>query len=361
MPIKYKWLANSLQELIQKNIKKGIDKLPTEGELCKQYNLSRQTVRQALAILENNGLIEKRQGSGSYITGLSSNSAENMIGILLSESQEYIYPGIIHDIQNTLYQHGYSSKLYVTQNRIDREREVLQQILENPPRGLIVEGCKSALPNPNLDLYLKLKKTGTKLLFLHNHYPALAESIYLEDDNLQGSLLLTRHLIKQGHTAIGGIFHAEDLQGLERYQGFIETMRDFSLSVPDHRVSWYRCRDLEQIKKEHDRSFLRTFIKNSLSSCTAVVCYNDEIAYLLSKALKAEGYKLPSDMAIVSFDNSYLKNTGMLSITNVSHKPHEMGRTVALHMVDLCKGLLIAPQKVPWELVVHNSTPGRSD
>ena len=360
MPVKYKWLANCLQDLIQKNMKNGINKLPTEGELCKKYKVSRQTVRQALSILEKHSQITKKQGSGSFITGLSMNSSENTIGIIVPKSQIYIYPGVVNDINSTLYQNGYVSKIFVTENRTDIERQILNQILENPLRGIIVEGCKSALPNPNMDLYQRLKSKGIHIIFLHNHYPAFSESLFLQDDNIQGSVLLVQHLVDQGHIAIGGIFNADDLQGIERYQGFMETMHDYDLTVLDHRIAWFRTSDMEQINKEHDYSFLKKIVQNSFRSCTAIVCYNDEIAYWLMKALKAEGYNLPSDMAIVSFDKTYLSISNMLTITSVTHKPHEIGKKIALLMVDKCKGLPVSSHKIPWELVIRNSTPKRT-
>ncbi len=359
MPVKYKWLANCLQDLIKKNMKNGIDKLPSEAQLCHDYKVSRQTVRQALSILEKNAQIVKKHGSGSYITGLSANSSENTIGIILSESQEYIYPGIVNDIQSTLYQNGYVCQLFETKNRTYNERKILNQILTNPVRGIIVEGCKSALPNPNLDLYERLRKKGVHIIFLYNHYSALNDSLYLKDNNLQGSSLLVRHLIEQGHSAIGGIFNADDLQGMERFQGFMETMRDCDLTVPDHRIAWFRNADIERLGAEHDSSFLKKIVQNSFKSCTAIVCYNDEIAYWLIKVLQAGGYKLPEDMAIVSFDKTYLSVSNMLTITSVTHKPHEMGKKIALLMVDTCKGLPVSSHEVPWELVVRNSTPKR--
>ena len=70
MAIRYKWLAGQLEALIQKSIREGGDKLPTEQELSRKYQLSRQTVRHTLRLLEEEGLIHRRQGSGSYTTGL---------------------------------------------------------------------------------------------------------------------------------------------------------------------------------------------------------------------------------------------------------------------------------------------------
>ena len=71
MAIKYKWLAGRLREQLPDYTANGIHRLPTEAAISQRYKVSRQTVRQALSVLEQEGLIEKRQGSGSYITGRS--------------------------------------------------------------------------------------------------------------------------------------------------------------------------------------------------------------------------------------------------------------------------------------------------
>jgi GntR family transcriptional regulator len=42
-------------------------RLPTERQLAETLGISRPTVRQALELLESDGLIERRQGSGTYV------------------------------------------------------------------------------------------------------------------------------------------------------------------------------------------------------------------------------------------------------------------------------------------------------
>lgn len=360
MAIKYKWLTGRLKELIFNDIEMGINKLPTEAQLSAAYKVSRQTVRLALAMLEQEGLIVKKHGSGSYITGLTANPEENVIGILLCDDSGYTYPGIINDIQNTLSQNGFSCKVSVTGSRTRTEREILLQLLEHPPRGIIAEGCKSALPNPNLDLYHKLRKKGCTVLFLHNYYSDMDKCLYLKDDNRAGSALLVRHLIKQGHTAIGGIFKFDDLQGTERFAGFTETMRSFHLPVPDERISWFHSNDLDKLQRLSDTQFLKKIVQESLASCTAVVCYNDLIAYALIKELRLAGYRLPADMAITSFDNSYLSNSRLLTVTTLAHMPHEMGRNAARMMIDKLKGLPVRSMEIPWKLIVKESTSDRA-
>ena len=307
MAILYKSIAHDIEALVEKNIERGIPKLPTEKELCEKFHVSRQTIRQSLSLLEQRHIIEKRQGSGIYITGILDNPEKNKIYLMISSEQDYIYPDIIEDIHQTLRKSGFTDQVFVTANQVCRETEYLKAFLENPPRGLIVEGCCSARPNPNGYLYEKLQEKGTFVIFLFNRYMNFDSSFYIKDDNAYGSSLLVRHLYEEGHTKIGGIFKSDDLQGVERYLGFAQTMQKFGLDIPDDRIGWYDTRQMDALRSRQDTSFLRDILHDALKDCTAVICYNDEIAYWLIKELNRAGYHLPEDIAVTAFDNTYTR------------------------------------------------------
>ena len=54
-------------EIAKRQLQPG-DPLPTEGDLRSEFGVSRATIRQALAELERRGVIERRQGRGTFIT-----------------------------------------------------------------------------------------------------------------------------------------------------------------------------------------------------------------------------------------------------------------------------------------------------
>jgi len=66
MPLYYQ-LKNILKSKILSNELKGNERLPSEAELCTEYNVSRATVRQALSELMKDGLIYRDRGRGTFV------------------------------------------------------------------------------------------------------------------------------------------------------------------------------------------------------------------------------------------------------------------------------------------------------
>lgn len=64
-------LYSQLVSIVKRNITAGTlnpgDLLPSEAELCKTFNISRSTVRQAIGSLETDGLVVRKQGRGTFV------------------------------------------------------------------------------------------------------------------------------------------------------------------------------------------------------------------------------------------------------------------------------------------------------
>lgn len=354
MAFKYLQLATELQLELERGT--FPDKLPTELELTQLYHVSRQTVRQALEQLVQNGLIEKRQGSGSKVLDKGRSRGSDRIAVVTSYINDYIFPTVLQDIQAVLTRKNYSTLLFSTQNKVDNERTVLQGILHQSVGGLIVEGSKTALPNPNLDLYEKLGLAGIPVVFIHGSYSALPNAVCVSDDNFGGGYLLARHLITKGHTKIAGIFKSDDIQGHQRYLGYLSAMRDAGLSIPDDKVLWYSTEERRYLLDYGHINLLEHFLQFYLKDCTAVICYNDEIADRLVRYLLSLGRKVPGDVAVVSFDNSYYSDLCPVRITSLAHEAHKLGGLAATLLLDQLDGTPCQSQSISWRLVQKESS-----
>jgi GntR family transcriptional regulator len=63
----YQKLQSSLAEIIAKTV--SGERLPSEPELAKRLGVSRATLREAMRTFESKGLIRRRQGVGTFVTG----------------------------------------------------------------------------------------------------------------------------------------------------------------------------------------------------------------------------------------------------------------------------------------------------
>lgn len=63
----YQQVARALKEEILDGVYPVGSRLPTEGGLCERFTVSRHTVREALRLLRDDGLVSSRQGAGTVV------------------------------------------------------------------------------------------------------------------------------------------------------------------------------------------------------------------------------------------------------------------------------------------------------
>lgn len=67
-PAMYQQIADRLRDQIDSGTLQPGERLPSEPDLVRQFDASRNTVRLALALLTNQGLVVTRQGLGTFVT-----------------------------------------------------------------------------------------------------------------------------------------------------------------------------------------------------------------------------------------------------------------------------------------------------
>ena len=157
---KYQEISDWLRKGIVSGRCKPGARLTSEPSLCEAFGVSRQTARSAIAILEKEGLVVRRQGSGTYVSHFLSGAGRKKIGLLLTCADDYIFPAMISGIEEILSKQGHRMSLSLTQNKVETERSQMLTLLSDSIDGLIVEAVKSALPSPNLALYRELAARG---------------------------------------------------------------------------------------------------------------------------------------------------------------------------------------------------------
>lgn len=353
---KYEKLAEIIKDEISELLLKKKDQLPPERKLAEEYNVSRQTVRSALELLEKQGYIISIQGKGSVLTGIDPKINENTIALIMCSDSEYIFPSLISEIKKELNDKGFEMELFVSSGNPFMERKILEDIISDNFLGLIIEPCNCAMPTPNYDLFEILKSKKMPIVFLHGFYSNVSDFSIVKDDNFTGAYLATEYLIQNAHKGIGGIFQADTNQGHERYLGYSRALIDSLIDISENSIMWFTQSQLFKLQNKGNTDFLVNYIKHNLNALTAIVCYNDEIAYYLAKELSYAKINVPGDISLIGFDNSYLSEISNVSLTTLAHKERATAKAVADTISNLILGKPNNIISLPWTLIERSST-----
>ena len=236
-------------------------------------------------------------------------------------------------IEETLTNAGYDLTLNVTNNHVEEEARILQSLISRRVDGVIVEGTKTAFPNPNVELYRKLEKMGVPVVFFNSYYRDLPDSVYVVTDDRKAGLQAVDLLIEKGCRRIGGVFKSDDMQGHGRYAGFSEGLIHNGCVLGDDNVVWYTTAERSRLFRPDNSDYMF----ERLRGCDGIVCYNDQIAYGVIDLLQKHNVRVPEDVLVIGFDDSSISEYSPVKITSFVHPKVEMGRAAANKLIHMLR------------------------
>ncbi|HYH03576.1 MAG TPA: GntR family transcriptional regulator [Bacillota bacterium] len=347
---KYFLLKEHLKLLIRRGEFTPGSLLPSEHTLAKQFKYSRHTVRQAIGELENEGLVYREQGRGTFCAPQNQIVSARTIALVTTYISEYIFPSVIRGVEEVLSMAGYSLLLANTANDKFKEAQCLENLLNQDIAGLIIEPTKSAQGNSNARYFEELDKRRIPYLMLHAFYPEL-DPAYIVMDDEKGGYMATRYLLQLGHRNIAGIFKSDDLQGIKRQLGFTTALAEFHHEPHPGLIGNYDT--------EHQKTFPYQFVRELLQKTprpTAILCYNDQVALIVMEALREEGLKVPEQISVIGYDDSTLALIPEIKLTTIKHPKTQMGREAARFIIDMVEGKVQKPRlNYQPELIIRAS------
>ncbi len=350
---KYQILKEKIIDYIQVNELKYNDPINSEMELMEMFDVSRHTVRRAIADLVNDGWLYKQQGKGTFVDNPEGEKAGvgKSVAVITTYMNDYIFPEIISGIEHRLSEHGYTVLIGNTNNKIDKERQILSNMLGHNLAGLIVEPTKSVFPNHNKDIYDEFISKGIPVLFIHATYQNVKASYIVEDD-VRAGYMATKYLIDKGHKDICGLFKEDDMQGHGRYEGYLKAIRESELSIRDGQVTWFTTETRTQVLD----SFKEKSKEELLDLGSAYVVYNDQVANRFVKRMLEKGVSIPDDLSVISFDNASIARNGKVHLTTIAHPKKGVGELAADGLIQLLNKEVTVIEKVfEPELIVRDS------
>jgi len=313
------------------------NRLPSEHFICGRLSVSRETVRSAMERLQKEGFAYSQRGSGTFFDknkALSTSFVEDLsrlqIALIVQGQDHEANASFIQSIRTTLGVYHAELRVFFTDNKIANERRCLESCMTGI-HGMIVDGVKASLMNPNLDCYARLYEKGIPFVFYNNYYNGTGyPRIIMDDEGCADALI--HALVTKGHKNIAGLFLYDNYQGCKKYQGYAKAVLKYGARFDDDYVKWLvsdELSDTEQLKRMIWR-FLKT-----IPDCTAVVCCNIMLYEALKASLEENEKKIPGDYSVVCFDYSK-PDWETVNLTCSVHPGLDIGRmsaTMLMRMV----------------------------
>ena len=139
---------------------------------------------------------------------------------------------------------------------------------------------------------------------------------------------LTRHLIALGHEKIALFSTGENAYSASRFQAYSDGLRAAGI---DRDPRWRRqLRDDERLGDFEQLGYLRMteWLAEDWADlgCTALMAYNDDVAYGAIRALTGAGYSVPDQISVTGFDGT-APAPGQPHLTTAAVPLREIGRT----------------------------------
>ena len=353
---KYLQVADVLRKEIAEGIFQDGQTLMTEEELRFRFNVSRQTVRQAIALLEDDGLVDRRRGSGTYVRhGPRKRQGTIHVGVVTTYITDYIFPSIVQGMESVLNANGAVMNLSATYNDSRTERNILERMLDGQMDGLIIEGTRTAMQAENQDLYRRLEERNIPLLFMNGYNPELSQIPHVVMDDYGGGRIAAREVLSRGYRKPGGMFKTDDRQGQERLKGYLDEMASQGVEVPDSRLLLFSTEErMTLLSTPKGEAFVQKLMKREADCMT---CYNDVFAVSLMAVLQQRGMILPDDMGFIGFDNAVFAEMATPKLTTLGHPKEAFGALCAEKLLRMIAGEREKSVSMNWTMIERESLP----
>ena len=359
--LKYESLADSMRQSILAGSWPMGSKLPTEKELIVTTGLSLTTVRRAFQELVDEGLIDRRRGAGTFVAPWRSRPQRQLrsIGILTPEIRSY-YNHVIRGVQDHLTAAGAGTALVATYDwQQDVEKAALKRLLDSGVDGLILA---PSMPHGDEGRAVleRLRKLPVPVVLAERSAQWVGPSGRMEhviSDHPGGAFDAVAHLVSLGHTRIGLVVRTGSNTSVGVAKGYRLACTDFGLEPWVRELSGHVASNpLPQ------SAVVPTADDLQRSDVTAVLVFGDREAQLLQGILLPRGVQVPSDLAMVSYDDENAE-FALVPLTAIAPPKYQLGQLAAdILLRRMRSGPLLPLEQIQLRpaLVIRESCGSRS-
>jgi DNA-binding LacI/PurR family transcriptional regulator len=270
----------------------------------------------------------------------------NTAGILLNDLHNPFFAEIANGIEEYASELGYRLLIITGGRRQQRERAMLEALLEYRTDGLILVSPR--LTGPEIAAEVAALPT---VVIGRRIRSGQIDSVMTNE--AVGAHEAIGHLVSLGHERIVHVDGGQGAGAAPRRSGYLRAMADAGLAPVARIVHGEFTEDAGGRAAE--------VLLREGALPTAVFAANDLVAVGLIDRLEQDGVRIPEDVSVVGFDNTFVAALNHIRLTTVNQPRHEMGREALALLLERVGGRArrVIKQHEPTLVVRSTTAPPR--
>jgi DNA-binding LacI/PurR family transcriptional regulator len=255
------------------------------------------------------------------------------IGIMLPDIANPFSAELVSGIQRELTGNGYSAFLATAHRSVELEAAALTAFVDHRVAGLIVATRGTELGN---DAISEIVQSGVPVVTVGRPVEG-AKVDCVTADHWKGAYEAVTHLLELGHKRIGFVGIApEHASNLRRFQGYKDALRANGIEVTKELIVGPESSPAYATEEDGYAAMLK--LGSLKRRPTAIMARNDYTAVGALHAAQELGIGVPSDISLVSFDNTPISAHTTPPLTTVAQPISEQGSRAARFLLDRIEG-----------------------
>jgi DNA-binding LacI/PurR family transcriptional regulator len=290
----YQQIAEGIRSRILSGEYKVGEALPGQRRLAGDLSANRASVKRAIEVLQDEGLLECIPSVGTMIRKVPTERAP--VGYLVTNLQDPFHLDMIRVIERLLP--AYNSGLIVAEGTRAR------RLMDMGATRIIKAGQLESTPEEDLvrTVYIGGAQEGCRSV---------------EVDNEKGMRLISDHLHQLGHRRIA--FATTSIESLSRRPDVrFELLTRLALDPEERDYLRDHCYTIGSYEEEECLGVVDA-IRRLRHPPTALVCTSDWLAIRIVQQAQGRGLAIPGDLSVTGFDNIFFSSLVSVPLTTVSY------------------------------------------
>ena len=298
---KYEQLRDYVVAQIESGTIKAGAVLPSEHKLAETLQVARSTVRQALASLEQDGLIHRIHGKGTFIHDEARQrlrKGQNLLALIVPETEAAFYPSLQRSFESAAAELHNQVIVCNTNNDIDKQASVILQLIDLRVSGVAI--VPTTAPTTPAFHIRQLQQHGIPVVccsrpVVGTQAPLLA--IPFEEVGRRAG----EEIRQLGHRRVAYFSTGHGVASAAYEKGFRDAMG------PKAKVSVFvaSCPPTDYRQLQVETAGALEKLLNSNAPPTAIFCGFDSLAEWVYLQVLRLGFRVPQKVSVVGFGGTF--------------------------------------------------------